>query len=182
MAGGRGNTTLIILWKAYTNEWRIRGEGEGYIYRQPENSDQEKRGEGKGREKGGKGWCIFFLRTCHISGTREGGQAGQREERRAFFFFFSSRQQNFLQPPMATSQALFFRFGFRKSWRVAWSTSFRCRLWREEDEEKVRITIIAASSLQCVNETPWENSRSTTDTFIILSWPFKGGAIWLLNW
>lgn len=76
----------------------------------------------------------FLLRTCHISGTREGGgeegggQAGQREERQAFFFFFFSRQQNFLQPPTATSQALFFRFGFRRSWRVAWSASFRCRL------------------------------------------------------
>lgn len=160
MSGGRGNATLIILWKAYTNEWRIRGEaeGEGNIYRQPENSDQEKRGGRKGERKGRKGLMHFLLRTCHISGTREGGgQAGQREERRAFFFFFS-RQQNFLQPPTATSQALFFRFGFRRSWRVAWSASFRCRLWREEDEEKVRIAIITASLLQCVNETVTTNT------------------------
>lgn len=161
MSGGRGNATLIILWKAYTNEWRIRGEaeGEGNIYRQPENSDQEKRGGRKGERKGRKGLMHFLLRTCHISGTREGGgQAGQREERRAFFFFFFSRQQNFLQPPTATSQALFFRFGFRRSWRVAWSASFRCRLWREEDEEKVRIAIITASLLQCVIETVTTNT------------------------
>lgn len=165
MSGGRGNATLIILWKAYTNEWRIRGEaeGEGNIYRQPENSDQEKRGGRKGERKGRKGLMHFLLRTCHISGTREGGgeegggQAGQREERQAFFFFFS-RQQNFLQPPTATSQELFFRFGFRRSWRVAWSASFRCRLWREEDEEKVRIAIITASLLQCVNETVTTNT------------------------
>lgn len=165
MSGGRGNATLIILWKAYTNEWRIRGEaeGEGNIYRQPENSDQEKRGGRKGERKGRKGLMHFLLRTCHISGTREGGgeegggQAGQREERQAFFFFFS-RQQNFLQPPTATSQALFFRFGFRRSWRVAWSASFRCRLWQEEDEEKVRIAIITASLLQCVNETVTTNT------------------------
>lgn len=165
MSGGRGNATLIILWKAYTNEWRIRGEaeGEGNIYRQPENSDQEKRGGRKGERKGRKGLMHFLLRTCHISGTREGGgeegggQAGQREERQAFFFFFS-RQQNFLQPPTATSQELFFRFGFRRSWRVAWSASFRCRLWQEEDEEKVRIAIITASLLQCVNETVTTNT------------------------
>lgn len=165
MSGGRGNATLIILWKAYTNEWRIRGEVEveGNIYRQPENSDQEKRGGRKGERKGRKGLMHFLLRTCHISGTREGGgeegggQAGQREERQAFFFFFS-RQQNFLQPPTATSQALFFRFGFRRSWRVAWSASFRCRLWREEDEEKVRIAIITASLLQCVIETVTTNT------------------------
>lgn len=165
MSGGRGNATLIILWKAYTNEWRIRGEaeGEGNIYRQPENSDQEKRGEGNGREKGGKGWCIFSWEHVISQGRgrgeekKGGGQAGQREERQAFFFFFS-RQQNFLQPPTATSQALFFRFGFRRSWRVAWSASFRCRLWREEDEEKVRIAIITASLLQCVNETVTTNT------------------------
>lgn len=164
MSGGRGNATLIILWKAYTNEWRIRGEaeGEGNIYRQPENSDQEKRGEGNGREKGGKGWCIFSWEHVISQGRgrgedKRGGQAGQREERRAFFFFFS-RQQNFLQPPTATSQALFFRFGFRRSWRVAWSASFRCRLWREEDEEKVRIAIITASLLQCVIETVTTNT------------------------
>lgn len=166
MSGGRGNATLIILWKAYTNEWRIRGEaeGEGNIYRQPENSDQEKRGEGNGREKGGKGWCIFSWEHVISQGRgrgeekKGGGQAGQREERRAFFFFFFSRQQNFLQPPTATSQALFFRFGFRRSWRVAWSASFRCRLWQEEDEEKVRIAIITASLLQCVNETVTTNT------------------------
>lgn len=165
MSGGRGNATLIILWKAYTNEWRIRGEaeGEGNIYRQPENSDQEKRGEGNGREKGGKGWCIFSWEHVISQGRgrgedKRGGQAGQREERRAFFFFFFSRQQNFLQPPTATSQALFFRFGFRRSWRVAWSASFRCRLWQEEDEEKVRIAIITASLLQCVNETVTTNT------------------------
>lgn len=165
MSGGRGNATLIILWKAYTNEWRIRGEaeGEGNIYRQPENSDQEKRGEGNGREKGGKGWCIFSWEHVISQGRgrgedKRGGQAGQREERRAFFFFFFSRQQNFLQPPTATSQALFFRFGFRRSWRVAWSASFRCRLWREEDEEKVRIAIITASLLQCVIETVTTNT------------------------
>lgn len=165
MSGGRGNATLIILWKAYTNEWRIRGEaeGEGNIYRQPENSDQEKRGEGNGREKGGKGWCIFSWEHVISQGRgrgeekKGGGQAGQREERQAFFFFFS-RQQNFLQPPTATSQALFFRFGFRRSWRVAWSASFRCRLWQEEDEEKVRIAIITASLLQCVNETVTTNT------------------------
>lgn len=165
MSGGRGNATLIILWKAYTNEWRIRGEaeGEGNIYRQPENSDQEKRGEGNGREKGGKGWCIFSWEHVISQGRgrgedKRGGQAGQREERRAFFFFFFSRQQNFLQPPTATSQALFFRFGFRRSWRVAWSASFRCRLWQEEDEEKVRIAIITASLLQCVIETVTTNT------------------------
>lgn len=100
---------------------------------------------------------MSYLRDEGGGRRRGGGQAGQREERRAFFFFFS-RQQNFLQPPTATSQALFFRFGFRRSWRVAWSASFRCRLWQEEDEEKVRIAIITASLLQCVNETVTTNT------------------------
>ena len=158
MAGGRGNTTLIILWKASTNEWRIRGEGEGDIYRRPENSDREKKRGRKGERKGEERADAFspenmsYLRDKGW-GEELRGQAGQREERRAFF----SRQQNFLQQPMATSQALFFWFGFRKSWRVAWSTSFRCRLWREEDEEKVRITIITVFLLQCANATVTTN-------------------------
>lgn len=145
--------------EGYEGRWR----GRGISTDSRRTAIKKKEGEGKGREKGGKGWCIFSWEHVISQGRgrgedKRGGQAGQREERRAFFFFFFSRQQNFLQPPTATSQALFFRFGFRRSWRVAWSASFRCRLWREEDEEKVRIAIITASLLQCVIETVTTNT------------------------
>lgn len=136
-------------------EGRRRGRGISTDSRRTAIKKKEGKEMGEKREERADAFSPENMSYLRDEGG--GGQAGQREERQAFFFFFS-RQQNFLQPPTATSQALFFRFGFRRSWRVAWSASFRCRLWQEEDEEKVRIAIITASLLQCVNETVTTNT------------------------
>lgn len=88
----------------------IRGGERGDIYRQSENSDQEKR-MGKRGEREEKADAFSPENMSYLrDGEGKRGQAGQREERRAFF----SRQQNFLQQLLATSQALFFSFGFQK--------------------------------------------------------------------
>lgn len=112
-------------------EGRRRGRGISTDSRRTAIKKKEGKEMGEKREERANAFSpenMSYLRDEGGGRRRGGGQAGQREERRAFFFFFFSRQQNFLQPPTATSQALFFRFGFRRSWRVAWSASFRCRL------------------------------------------------------
>lgn len=66
-----------LLQTSEGHEGERRG---GIIYRQLENSDQEKRGrwgrKGRGKGMGGGGACL--LRTCPISGTRERGSGGSR--------------------------------------------------------------------------------------------------------
>lgn len=102
--------------------------------------ERKRRRRGRRREKEReKADALLLLRTCHISGMRRGNSGSRRDrgrERRAFF----SQQQNFLQHLMATSQALFFKFGLRKSWLVAWSTSFRCTLCSEGEQRKQQVT------------------------------------------
>lgn len=101
------------------------GKREGEISTDSQNNwlSREKKEAGRRGDRG-EGGCISPENMSYLR-AEEGkqGQAGQREERRAFF----SQQQNVLWRLMATSQALFFRFRFRKSWREAWSTSFQCR-------------------------------------------------------
>lgn len=84
----------------------------GETYRRSKNSQSRTKG-GRRRGEG----CIS---PENISNLRD------KEGKRGQAIF--SRQQNFLWQLMAASQALFFCFRFRKSWLVAWSTSFQCRL------------------------------------------------------
>lgn len=179
MSGGRGNATLIILWKAYTNEWRIRGEVEveGNIYRQPENSDQEKRGGRKGERKGRKGLMHFLLRTCHISGTREGGgqEGGGRRDRGRRDGRSSSSSSHDSKTFSNHPRPLLRHFS-------SGSGSEGAGGWRgqplsdvDSDGKKTRRRSGSPSSqrlycsvwLRLLQQTPWETSRSTTDTFFL---------------
>lgn len=143
---GRGKYDLIHSLKSFY-KWvkGIRRQRERYLQTERSRSKKKKKKEGRGgwgrRRERGRGRCITPENMAYLrgeEGKRE--QAGQKGERRAFF----SRQQNFLQHLVATSQALFFRFRLRKSWLVAWSTSFRCRLCPEEGAQmrsSLQITI-----------------------------------------
>lgn len=178
MSGGRGNATLIILWKAYTNEWRIRGEaeGEGNIYRQPENSDQEKRGEGNGREKGGKGWCIFSWEHVISQGRGRGEEKkgggrrdrGRRDRRSSSSSHDSKTFSNHPRPLLRH-----FSSGSGSEGAGGWRGQPLSDV--DSDGKKTRRRSGSPSSqrlycsvwLRLLQQTPWETSRSTTDTFFL---------------
>lgn len=86
---------------------------------------KKKGGLGKGIERG-KDRCISPENMSYLrdEGGGKQGQAGQSEERRAFF----SRQQNFLNNSWPLLRHFSSCVRFRRSWWVAWSTFFRCRL------------------------------------------------------
>lgn len=183
MAGGRGNTTLIILWKASTNEWRIRGEGEGDIYRRPENSDREKRGEGKGREKGRKGLMHFLLRTCHISGTRDGGRSwGGRRDRGRRDGRSSHDSKTFFNNPWPLLRHFSSGSGSERAggWRGQPLSDVDSggKKTRRRSGSQSSQCFYCSVRMRLLQQTPWQTSWSTNETFIILSLPFKGGTIW----
>lgn len=131
LLGEKGKYDLIRSLKSLYKWVKGMRRERGGIYRQSREhwSRKKKGGLGKGIERG-KDRCISPENMSYLrdEGGGKQGQAGQSEERRAFF----SRQQNFLNNSWPLLRHFSSCVRFRRSWWVAWSTFFRCRLCWEE--------------------------------------------------
>lgn len=110
----------------------------GGIYRGSDKSWPGKKGAGKARR-----WRksqIHFSWEQLISQERRGSR-GRRGRGSTGGGGPSHNSKTFSDKLVATSQALFFILGFRRSWLVAWSASFQCRLWEEHRWTRSRLQI-----------------------------------------
>lgn len=168
------NHSLKSLYK-WVKDTRGGGGGGEYLQTAGEQRSRKKRGR-KWERKGRKGLMHFLLRTCHISGTREGGgeggggrrDRGRRDGRSSSSSHDSKTFSNHPRPLLRH-----FSSGSGSEGAGGWRGQPLSDVDSDRKKTRRRSGSPSSQRLYCsvwmrlLQQTPWETSRSTTDTFFL---------------